>query len=183
MNTATDSEPSLRTTPWVIYLVGDVQFRIRSQFGWHRIGDQEPYWTVTGEIEERRGRRWVEFMSGCIHEEIAKHFPQLAPTLRWHLSFERSGPMHYTANAIYWAEMINGVSRWNTWKTATDFVETFRKHVVFGAVEGEAMPVWPPTPTDDVEAYRRDLAKVVTTWCEARLPRLLEAMRRDTRLL
>lgn len=37
---------------------------------------------------------------GCIHEEIAKHFPELTPFLKWHLC-STDGPMHYLANTLY----------------------------------------------------------------------------------
>ncbi len=39
---------------------------------------------------------------GCIHAEIAKHFPQLAPLLKWHLC-SSEGPMHYIANTVFFA--------------------------------------------------------------------------------
>ncbi len=39
---------------------------------------------------------------GCIHEEIAKHLPELAPYIKWHLC-STDEPMHYIANAIYHA--------------------------------------------------------------------------------
>ncbi len=37
---------------------------------------------------------------GCIHENIAEHFPELAPYIKWHL-FDWNGPMHYIANTMY----------------------------------------------------------------------------------
>lgn len=39
---------------------------------------------------------------GCLHEEIAKHFPELAHLIQWHL-VDTDGPMHYFANALYFA--------------------------------------------------------------------------------
>lgn len=42
---------------------------------------------------------------GCLHEEIAKHFPSLQPFLKWHL-VSSEGPMHYVANTIYHASRI-----------------------------------------------------------------------------
>lgn len=39
---------------------------------------------------------------GCLHDEIAEHFPNLAPLLKWHLT-SPDGPMHYLANTIYHA--------------------------------------------------------------------------------
>lgn len=43
---------------------------------------------------------WIA--GGCLHEEIAKHFPGLAPLIKWHLC-SSDGPMHYLANAVYFA--------------------------------------------------------------------------------
>lgn len=40
--------------------------------------------------------------SGCIHDEIAEHFPELAFLIKWHLVSSDS-PMHYLANTIYHA--------------------------------------------------------------------------------
>jgi len=37
-----------------------------------------------------------------LHDEIGKHFPELAPFLKWHL-MSSDAPMHYVANARYWA--------------------------------------------------------------------------------
>lgn len=43
---------------------------------------------------------WAEDSFGCMHEDIAKHFPQLAPYIKWHL-MNSNGPMHYIANTLY----------------------------------------------------------------------------------
>lgn len=37
---------------------------------------------------------------GCCHELIAKHCPEFAHLIRWHL-FDPSGPMHYISNTVY----------------------------------------------------------------------------------
>lgn len=39
---------------------------------------------------------------GCLHDEIAQHFPELAPFIKWHL-VGTDGPMHYIANTRYHA--------------------------------------------------------------------------------
>lgn len=39
---------------------------------------------------------------GCCHEEVAKHFPELAPFIKWHLT-STDGPMHYVANTLFHA--------------------------------------------------------------------------------
>lgn len=54
---------------------------------------------ITGEI--RRPRRGFE-AGGCVHDEIAQAFPELAHLIRWHLT-STDGPMHYVANTCYLA--------------------------------------------------------------------------------
>lgn len=39
---------------------------------------------------------------GCLHDEIAKRIPELAPFIKWHLC-STDGPMHYIANTTYHA--------------------------------------------------------------------------------
>lgn len=39
---------------------------------------------------------------GCMHDDIAKVFPELAPLIKWHLT-SSDGPMHYIANTLYHA--------------------------------------------------------------------------------
>jgi hypothetical protein len=53
---------------------------------------------ITADIRE--GGR--EYMGGCRHDEVAKHFPELAPFIKWHLT-SSDGPMHYGANVAYHA--------------------------------------------------------------------------------
>ncbi|MCP4541719.1 MAG: hypothetical protein GY832_31695 [Chloroflexi bacterium] len=40
---------------------------------------------------------------GCLHDAVAKHFPKLAPLIKWHLC-STDGPMHYIANTVYHAK-------------------------------------------------------------------------------
>lgn len=51
---------------------------------------------------ERSSRKLWLNGGGCIHDEIAKWFPELAPLIKWHLC-SSDGPMHYPANALYHA--------------------------------------------------------------------------------
>lgn len=39
---------------------------------------------------------------GCIHDDIAAHFPELAPLIKWHLC-NSDGPWGYVANTVYFA--------------------------------------------------------------------------------
>lgn len=55
---------------------------------------------ITGEIRVL-GRRDIE-AGGCIHKEIAKAFPKLAPYIKWHLC-SSDGPMHYISNTLHLA--------------------------------------------------------------------------------
>lgn len=61
-------------------------------------GNGHNIFSITGTIWQ--GGR--EVCGGCIHEEIAKHFPELAPFIKWHLT-STDAPMHYVANVIYLA--------------------------------------------------------------------------------
>ena len=68
-------------------------------------GNGHNSFAITGEIYIP-GRRDIE-AGGMLHEEIAKHFPELAPYLKWHL-VSSDEPMHYIANTLYWL----GYSGW-----------------------------------------------------------------------
>jgi hypothetical protein len=40
---------------------------------------------------------------GCIHDDIIKHFPELKPFIKWHLT-SSDGPMYYLENTLFYAE-------------------------------------------------------------------------------
>ncbi len=57
---------------------------------------------------------------GCIHDEIATHFPELQHLIKWHL-MDSDGPMHYLANTTYHARdrthpgvKIGAAVKWDT---------------------------------------------------------------------
>ena len=61
---------------------------------------------ITGaQYRKRRNGTWEEDAFGCLHETIIKHFPELAPYIKWHLC-SSDGPLHYLANTNYHA--MNG---------------------------------------------------------------------------
>ena len=70
----------------------------------HKIGNQKPYFSLTGRIVVN-GR---ETMSGAIHDEILKAFPRLADIAALHLSDIDGKPMHSFENGKYWA----GFTKW-----------------------------------------------------------------------
>jgi hypothetical protein len=55
---------------------------------------------ITGEVRVP-GRRGI-VAGGCLHDDIEQVFPELAHLIQWHLC-DTSGPMHYLANATYFA--------------------------------------------------------------------------------
>ena len=58
---------------------------------------------ITGEVIDKRKRRDGGVVScGCIHDDIAKAFPELAILIPWHLT-SADGPLHYIANTVYHA--------------------------------------------------------------------------------
>lgn len=58
---------------------------------------------ITGEVVDPSVKRDRGIVAcGCLHDEIAKAFPELAPLIRWHL-VSTDGPMHYVANTVYMA--------------------------------------------------------------------------------
>ena len=68
-----------------------------------RHGSGHNSFSVTGEIRRLdRARRWVEDSSGCIHDKVIEHFPEVAHLIKWHLS-STHGPLHYVANTVYLA--------------------------------------------------------------------------------
>ena len=73
-------------------------------------GNSHSYFSLTG--ERRRGRSLE--CCGCMHEEIAEHFPDLVDLIPYHLIDSTATPLHYVANAVYWAELAAGVSRWQS---------------------------------------------------------------------
>lgn len=56
---------------------------------------------ITGGILMKgKNNRWLFDSCGMLHEDIAKHFPDLVPFFKWHLC-SADGPMHYLANTLY----------------------------------------------------------------------------------
>jgi hypothetical protein len=67
-------------------------------------GNGHNTFSITGvvSVRDRRLGYMVEHSSGCVHEDIARAIPQLAPYLKWHLC-STDGPLHYVANTVYLA--------------------------------------------------------------------------------
>jgi uncharacterized protein Usg len=63
-------------------------------------GNGHNTFAITGDVRVPRKRDIVA--GGCLHDEIAKVFPELEKFIKWHLC-ATDGPMHYVANTVYHA--------------------------------------------------------------------------------
>jgi hypothetical protein len=59
--------------------------------------------SITADVVTDESRRRKDIAAGgCLHEDIAAVFPELAPLIKWHL-VSTDGPMHYLGNTLYHA--------------------------------------------------------------------------------
>jgi hypothetical protein len=64
-------------------------------------GNGHNTFSITADVYTDASRRRHDIAAaGCMHDEIARVFPELAPLILWHLC-ATDGPMHYPGNAIY----------------------------------------------------------------------------------
>ncbi len=91
-----------------IYKEGSTTFRIIAKVRYDdQCGNGYNSFAITGSIDKQgKYGEWIDDISGCIHDEITKHFPELQPYIKWHLCGSNS-PMHYVANTVYHAKNGN----------------------------------------------------------------------------
>jgi hypothetical protein len=69
-------------------------------------GNGHNSFSITGTIraiDKHVNRQDGGFLAGgCLHEDIAAKFPELAPLIKWHLC-SSDGPMHYIGNTVFLA--------------------------------------------------------------------------------
>jgi hypothetical protein len=131
---------------------------------------------------------WVEERGGCIHDEIAQHFPEMEPYIKWHLC-GLTEPMHYVANTLWHAgdkdchglrkgerrQIVNGRTGVPCWElvAVVDGVSMpihELKRYVDSITKPENPPVLEWAPWDRVgEGKERDLdaARSTAIWPEA----------------
>jgi hypothetical protein len=63
-------------------------------------GNGHNTFAITGQVRVPRRKESVAW--GCLHDEIAKVFPELAPLIKWHLC-STDGPLHYIQNTVFLA--------------------------------------------------------------------------------
>ncbi len=104
-----------------------------------KVYQQSPYFSLTADIRRRAGNgRWVEWAGGACHDEIAKRFPALADLVQWHL-VSTEEPLYYLANAKYWWEKVNGVSKWPT-QSYEKPLENFKSTIIWGSIPEDTEP-------------------------------------------
>lgn len=66
-------------------------------------GNGHESFSITADVRDPKVRRDGGIVAcGCMHDEIAAAFPELAHLIPWHLS-STDGPMHYVANTVHLA--------------------------------------------------------------------------------
>lgn len=90
-----------------------------------------------------------------MHEEVAKHFPELAPFIKWHLT-SSDGPMHYLGNVTYHAGNLDH------WGLAAG---EFRQHTSRGPRQNggvEGVPNWELSEVPNRTCYAMEKPAPVT---------------------
>lgn len=168
---------------------------------------------ITGELYDRSDRipeasvknssgktLWLG-SCGCIHEEIVKRFPELAPLIKWHL-VSSDGPIHYVANSLYHVEAIpkEQGQYYAYFKEPVTGVEKMLKIVdeatkaKLDALHGDAM-IYEPYYNRSAKEPNLEAARSSAAWpdaqledfteekLKARLPALMEDFKRDVESL
>ena len=64
------------------------------------LGNRHNSFSITADVKSPdRGLRDRIVACGCLHDDIARVFPELAPLIKWHLTGS-DGPTHYIANTV-----------------------------------------------------------------------------------
>lgn len=84
----------------VSFVENGAKLRLYVFAGLCKIGNQAPYFSITGEVY--KGRRCET--AGCLHEEILRHCPEYQPLVDLHLSDIAGVPMHAAANSNYFLQ-------------------------------------------------------------------------------
>jgi hypothetical protein len=107
----------------VCYTENDEEYRIIADVRYDDdCGNGHNTFSITARIDQKDTLgRWREYSGGCCHDEVAAHFPELAPFIKWHL-YSSDGPMHYIANTIYHVQekKLDYARSTAIWPDATD---------------------------------------------------------------
>ena len=125
-------------------------------------GNGHNTFSITADIYERQTGAWRESSFGCQHDEVAKHFPQLAKYIKWHL-VSTDGPMHYVENTLHFAGNREFATARNSavWAEATDEQLSLGPADLKRLLE-ERLPAL-------LAEFRRDIEELGFTWNEGEL--------------
>ncbi len=139
--------------------------------------------SITGEVRDTRYKGDSGYVTrGCIHDEIAAHFPDLAYLIPWHLT-STDGPIHYIANTVYLAgdrdhyglragevRQIrhggNGPLSWKLERVSGDDLPKYADGDTCPA-ETQTFAYVPWTRTGEGKARELDAARRVAVWPDA----------------
>lgn len=96
----------------------------------HLKGNAKPYFAITGSIWKYNGKTKVgsdPMVSGCIHDEILKAFPDLQDFVSLHLSGIDGVPMHSVENGWYYLDTIGDKFT----------IDTIKKHLRISTEEAQ----------------------------------------------
>lgn len=165
----------------VYYTEYDAKFKMVVEYGFNKIGTQDPYFSITANVYEEFHGIWREYSSGCQHELIAKHAPELEPLIKWHLTGQHSGPMHYEANAMFWWDrslLTNPEPLYagDNCVSGDKALEYFKSTIVYGVV--------PTFDTFDHSVFKsrikdNEYREFIRQWIKDRLPEVMEVFHND----
>jgi hypothetical protein len=125
---------------------------------------------ITANIDEQINGSFRHYMGGCCHDEIVKHFPELAHLIKWHLT-STSGPLHYLSNTLYYAGDLdcNGlkageVRQIRNGKTG---LPCWKLEAVNGKPESPQFQYVPWNRTGEGKARELEFARSSAVWPEA----------------
>ena len=134
-------------------------------------------------VTHKSGRKMWLNGCGCCHDEVRQHFPELAGLIRWHL-MGTDQPMHYVANAVYWAghtEYRRSEFRKDSKPTDPPNIEHLKSTIVYGALHTDKdFDLNDVLYIDDRGVLGNEAAaKRLKDWLIARLPALMQAFQND----
>ena len=89
-----------RGVPTLAKAYGRTNANMTVTAGLRKIGEQRLYFSVTADIYTP-GKSHDPFACGCLHTEVLKYWPELAPIVALHLCDDTGAPMYADANGWY----------------------------------------------------------------------------------
>lgn len=146
-------------TKEVVFNEGNVDNKLIIHYGMRKISNQEPCFSITCELYEKHNNFWKEIACGCLHDEISKHCPELKPLIKWHLCFEKKGPLSYIENGMFWwrrSKLTSTGKELYPSAIGTKALEHFKSTIVFGAIDTDSQykDLILNTSIDDIDKIR-----------------------------